>query len=74
MPNDDNLAPRASQRTDWGVAIAIALSIFICLAAFIWIFVEIEPFMSDFTGSDAIITPDPSTPPATPVDGTDRSD
>jgi hypothetical protein len=69
-PADDESSPMRARHNDWAVAGAIALSIFICIAAFIWIFVELEPFMSDFTGSDVIVTPDSNGPSASPVDGT----
>ncbi len=69
---DDDSPRRVDQRgTDWGIAIAIALSIVICLAAFVWIFVELDPFLDDFTGTDATVTAGPS---ASPVDLTDGID
>ena len=65
---DDDDPPHAGQPTkDWNVAVAIALSIVICLAAFVWIFVELDPFLDDFTGSNVTVTADPS---ASPVDET----
>lgn len=73
QPPDDDLPPLAKRSSDWGVAVAIALSILICLAAFVWIFVELEPFMSDFTGTDAIVTPETIDPAASPVNETDSS-
>jgi hypothetical protein len=55
-------------RGDWGVAIAIALSIVICVAAFIWLFVELEPFLSDFVSEATVSTPTLESEPApTPV-------
>jgi|GEM_PF-7065962 len=59
-PSDDRLPPSASRTTDKGVAIAIAITILICIVAFVWIFVELDPFLDDFTGSDVILTPDPT--------------
>jgi hypothetical protein len=44
-------------RSDWTTAIAIALAILICLAAFIWIFLRLDPYLSDFVSDD-----DPATP------------
>ncbi len=71
---DGELPPLAKRSSDWGVAVAIALSIVICLAAFIWIFVELDPLLSDFTGTDTIVTPEPVDPAASPSDGTESSD
>lgn len=73
-PFGDEAPPTADRGNDWGVAVVIALSIFICLATFIWIFVALEPFMNDFTGTDVIVTPDPSDPLRTPVEGTESID
>ena len=69
MPSlNEETPPDSDSRSDRGVAIAIALSILICLVAFVWIFVELEPFMSDFTGTDAVVSPEADDPFATPVD------
>jgi hypothetical protein len=57
-PYEDRLPPLDDQRGDWGVAAAIAVAIAISLVAFVWIFVELEPFMGDFTGRDVIVTPE----------------
>jgi hypothetical protein len=70
-PHDDDSPPDDAASTDWGVAAAIAISIVICLAAFVWIFVELDPFMDDFTGSDATVTSDPA---ASPVEATEVID
>lgn len=64
-PTDDGPPTYDGRRSDWSVAAAMALSIVICLAAFVWIFVELDPFLDDFTGSDMTITADPF---ASPVD------
>ena len=68
-PNDD-LRPNPGSSNDRSVAIALALSILICLATFVWIFIEIEPFMSDFTGNDVVVTPAADDPFASPVEAT----
>jgi hypothetical protein len=71
---DGDSSSRRFLRSDLGIALALAISIVICLAAFIWIFVEIEPYMRDFTGNDVVITPGPDDPFATPVDSVDQPD
>jgi hypothetical protein len=68
---NDESSSHGFLRSDLGIALAIAVSIVICLAAFIWIFVEIEPYMRDFTGSNVVITPGPDDPFATPADQSD---
>lgn len=70
-PNDDGSPPDNEASKDWGVAIAIAITIVICLSAFVWIFVELDPFLDDFTGSDATVTSDPV---ASPVEATEVID
>jgi hypothetical protein len=49
---------------DWGATIAIVLSIVICLVVFIWIFIELNPYMSDFISGDQTPTID-----VTPAEG-----
>lgn len=61
--NDDPPLP-ARPSDDRGAAFALAIVIVLCLAAFVLIFVGLEPFMSDFTGGGVIATPDPSVVPA----------
>lgn len=73
-PVDDDPSSHRFLRSDLGIAVALAISIVICLAAFIWIFVEIEPYMRDFTGSDVVVTPGPDDPFATPVEPIDQPD
>jgi len=70
-PDDDEPPPADQPSKDWGVAVAIALSIVICLAAFVWIYVELDPFLDDFTGSDATMTADPAASPVDETNGTD---
>ena len=70
-PHDDGSPPNDEASKDWGVAVTIAITIVICLAAFVWIFVELDPFMDDFTGSDATVTSDPA---ASPVEATEVID
>jgi hypothetical protein len=69
--DSDGSPPDQKDSRDWGVAAAIAISIVICLAAFVWIFVELDPFMDDFTGSNATVTSDPS---ASPIEATEVID
>jgi hypothetical protein len=66
-------SPPDDASKDWGVAIAIALTIVICLVAFVWIFIELDPYLDDFTGSDVTVTPDEAGPFASPVDATEDS-
>ncbi|MEX1157665.1 MAG: hypothetical protein WEC79_01900 [Thermomicrobiales bacterium] len=73
-PTDDDPLPSVDLSSDWGVAVAIGLTILICLAAFVWIFVGLDPFISDFTGTDAVVTPAPTDPATTPVDSTPDTD
>ena len=56
-PSKDRATPAFREPSSWGVAMAIAITIVICLAAFIWIFVSLEPAMSDFIAEDALATP-----------------
>ncbi|MDQ3548533.1 MAG: hypothetical protein M3439_06895 [Chloroflexota bacterium] len=72
-PVNDGPSPAATSRraSDWGVAVAIAFSIVICLVAFVWIFIALDPILSDFTGSDMIVTPELADPATTPSDGTE---
>jgi hypothetical protein len=42
---------------DWGVPLVIAIAIVISMAAFILIFVRLEPYMSDFIANDAVASP-----------------
>jgi hypothetical protein len=69
--DNDGSPPKEAASKDWNVAAAIAISIVICLAAFVWIFVELDPFMDDFTGSNATVTADPA---ASPVEATEVID
>ena len=73
-PDAEDVLPPHKRTNDWGVAVAIAVSIVICLATFVWIFVEIEPFMSDFIGSNVVATPELVDPQASPVNGTPEPD
>jgi hypothetical protein len=54
---EDEVAPTFTEPPSWGVAAAIAVTIVICIAAFVWIFVRLEPFMNDFISEEAIATP-----------------
>ncbi|HUG15140.1 MAG TPA: hypothetical protein VMM78_08975 [Thermomicrobiales bacterium] len=44
-------------RNDWSIAAAIAVTIVICIATFIWIFIELEPLLSDFVSEADVMTP-----------------
>jgi hypothetical protein len=68
--HDDEMPPPDDTSRDRGVAITIALSIIICLTAFVWIFIQLDPFLDDFTGTDVTVTADPA---ASPVDETDTT-
>lgn len=63
----DESSSRGAQHSERAIAIALATAILICLVTFIWIFVSIEPFMRDFTGSDVVIVPDPDDPLSSPT-------
>ncbi|MGH9175557.1 MAG: hypothetical protein ACRD1H_14425 [Vicinamibacterales bacterium] len=67
QPIDDDLLPGPLPSNDWGIAAAIAVAIVISVAAFLWIFFQLEPFMSDFAGADATFTPDSSAPIGSPT-------
>jgi len=67
-PVSDDPSPSANRSSDRGVAVAIALSIVICLAAFVWIFVALDPILSDFSGTDVTVTSDPADPSVIPAD------
>jgi hypothetical protein len=56
-PTDNDAAPTFNEPPSWSVAAAIAVTIVICIAAFVWIFVRLEPLMSDFVSDDALATP-----------------
>lgn len=47
---------RPPDRSDWTTALAIAVAIAICLTAFVWIFLRLDPYLSDF------VSDDPATP------------
>ncbi len=66
---ETNSPTRRTPNSDRAIAIAIAFSILICLAAFAWIFVQLEPLMDDFTGTDVVVTPEVVDPGATPNAG-----
>jgi hypothetical protein len=53
------------ERSYWGLTVAIGITIVICLIAFIWIFLRLNPFLSDFTGSDVLLTPTVAAPTPT---------
>lgn len=63
-PVEEHRPGLTGTRGDWGIAIAIALTILICIVAFIWIFVQLEPFLSDFISEADLGTP------TIPTDGT----
>lgn len=52
MPGDDEVWPDDRSSRDWGVAVTIGVAILICLAVFVWIFVLLDPLMTDFIGGD----------------------
>jgi hypothetical protein len=54
-------------RSDWGIAAAIAFTIVICIAAFIWIFIQLEPLLSDFVSEADLVTPTTIVTEATPA-------
>ena len=66
QPTDDDLLPEPPPSNDWGVAVTIGVAIVICVAAFLWIFFELEPFMSDFNGSDSTPTLESAEPSGSP--------
>ena len=51
-PFDDTAPSR-----EWTVALALALAILICLGAFVWLFIQLDPFMSDFISGTDLVTP-----------------
>jgi hypothetical protein len=63
-PVEEHRTDYTPSRGDWGVALAIALTIAICLAAFIWIFVALEPFLSDFVSEAELASPTIENAPA----------
>lgn len=64
---DENWQP--DRRADWFVAASIGVAIVICLVAFVWVFVQLDPFLDDFIPGNAAPTPTPSEP--LPGDGPD---
>jgi hypothetical protein len=54
---EDEIAPAYTEPPSWGVAAAVAVTIVICIATFVWIYVRLEPFMNDFISAEAIATP-----------------
>lgn len=50
-------------QNEWGIALAIGFTIIICIVAFILIFIQLEPLLSDFISESDISTP--STEPDT---------
>ena len=71
-PTYDDPQPDERRTHDWSVAVTIALAILICLIAFIWIFVQLEPFMTDFIGSEAAASPTATEPGVIPADQLDE--
>ena len=53
---------------EWTVALTFGLAILICLAAFVWLFIRLDPFMSDFISGTDPVTPtvDLASPPSAP--------
>jgi hypothetical protein len=40
------------RRRDWQVAVSLAIAVLIVLVAFVWLLVQIDPFLSDFVSTD----------------------
>ena len=51
-PYDRDALSAAFRRRDWQVAATLAIAVLIVLVAFIWLLVQIDPFLSDFVSID----------------------
>lgn len=51
-PSDDIAQPR-----EWTIALTLGLAILLCLGAFVWLFIQLDPFMSDFISGTDSVTP-----------------
>lgn len=53
---------------EWTIALTLGLAILICLGAFVWLFIQLDPFMADFISGADPVTPavDAASPTAEP--------
>lgn len=56
-PANDELQEQFEPAGDWSVAVAIVATIVICIVAFIWIFIRLDPFLDDFVSSTDLTSP-----------------
>ena len=54
------------EESSWFAAIAIVVTIAICLVAFVWIFMRLNPYLSDFVTVDAPTVVPAASPSASP--------
>jgi hypothetical protein len=47
-PQDRHASDTSFRQRDWPVALTLALAILIVVVAFVWLFLQIDPFLSDF--------------------------
>ena len=51
--DDRHVSSRQTETGGWTTALALAIAIAICLAAFVWIFLRLDPYLSDFISDDS---------------------
>jgi hypothetical protein len=51
-PGQDPSYSRAPEHSGWLTGISMLVAIVICVAAFIWLFLQIDPYLSDFISGD----------------------
>jgi hypothetical protein len=64
-PGQDPPFSRAPEHSGWLTGITMAVAIVICIAAFIWLFLRIDPYLSDFISGDDPTPTSVETPSAT---------
>jgi hypothetical protein len=58
--------PRRAKPAQWFTGVSIALVVLVCLAIFIFAFVQLDPYLSDFVSDDATPTESPTAEPFLP--------
>lgn len=70
-PVDEHRPGFRRSRGDWGVAASIVLTIVICITAFIWIFLQLDPLLSDFISEADLATPTAVSEPSPEMEAAD---
>jgi hypothetical protein len=51
-PGENDHLSATLRRRDWHVAVSLIIAVVIVLVAFVWLLVQIDPFLSDFVSTD----------------------